>query len=30
VEAALFFIELADLNGRKHLGDVPVETLVQF
>src|SRR6266478_7603638 len=26
VEAALFFIELADLNGRKHLGDVPVET----
>ena len=30
VEAALFFIELADLNGRKHLGDVPVEALVQF
>ena len=30
VEAALFFIELADLNGRKHLGDVPVESLVQF
>jgi adenine phosphoribosyltransferase len=30
VEAALFFIELADLNGRKHLGDVPVETLVRF
>ena len=30
VEAALFFIELADLNGREHLGDVPVETLVQF
>jgi adenine phosphoribosyltransferase len=30
VEAALFFIELADLGGRKHLGDVPVHTLVQF
>jgi adenine phosphoribosyltransferase len=30
VEAALFFIELAELNGRKHLGDVPVESLVQF
>ena len=30
VEAALFFIELADLNGRKHLGDVPVEALVRF
>jgi len=30
VEAALFFIELADLNGREHLGDVPVDTLVQF
>lgn len=30
VEAALFFIELADLNGRKHLGGVPVETLVAF
>jgi adenine phosphoribosyltransferase len=30
VEAALFFIELADLGGRKHLGDVPVETLVTF
>ncbi|MBV8214665.1 MAG: adenine phosphoribosyltransferase [Verrucomicrobia bacterium] len=30
VEAALFFIELADLDGRKHLGDVTVETLVAF
>src|SRR5258708_20994811 len=30
VEAALFFIELADLNGREHLRAVPVETLVQF
>jgi len=30
VEAALFFIELADLGGRKHLGDVRVETLVEF
>jgi len=30
VEAALFFIELADLAGRKHLGDVRVETLVAF
>lgn len=30
VEAALFFIELADLNGRQHLGGVPVETLVTF
>ena len=30
VEAALFFIELADLDGRKHLGDVRVETLVAF
>jgi adenine phosphoribosyltransferase len=30
VEAALFFIELADLNGRKHLGDVRVDTLVAF
>jgi adenine phosphoribosyltransferase len=30
VEAALFFIELADLEGRKHLGDVQVETLVAF
>jgi len=30
VEAALFFIELADLDGRKHLGDVQVETLVAF
>jgi adenine phosphoribosyltransferase len=30
VEAALFFIELADLDGRKHLGDVAVETLVAF
>jgi adenine phosphoribosyltransferase len=30
VEAALFFIELADLGGRKHLGNVPVECLVQF
>jgi len=30
VEAALFFIELADLDGRRHLGDVRVETLVAF
>ena len=30
VEAALFFIELAELEGRKHLGGVPVETLVAF
>ncbi|HEY2423136.1 MAG TPA: adenine phosphoribosyltransferase, partial [Chthoniobacterales bacterium] len=30
VAAALFFIELADLDGRKHLGDVRVETLVAF
>jgi adenine phosphoribosyltransferase len=30
VQAALFFIELADLDGRKHLGGVPVETLVRF
>jgi adenine phosphoribosyltransferase len=30
VEAALFFIELADLEGRKHLGDVQVETLLAF
>ena len=30
VEAALFFIELADLDGRKHLGDVRVDTLVAF
>jgi adenine phosphoribosyltransferase len=30
VEAALFFIELADLDGRKHLSGVPVETLVVF
>jgi adenine phosphoribosyltransferase len=30
VEAALFFIELADLGGRKHLGDVPVDRLVAF
>jgi adenine phosphoribosyltransferase len=30
VEAALFFIELVELDGRKHLGNVPVETLVQF
>jgi adenine phosphoribosyltransferase len=30
VEAALFFIELADLDGRKPLGDVRVETLVAF
>ena len=30
VAAALFFIELADLDGRKHLGDVRVETLVSF
>jgi adenine phosphoribosyltransferase len=30
VEAALFFIELADLDGRKHLSGVPVETLVAF
>jgi adenine phosphoribosyltransferase len=30
VQAALFFIELADLDGRKHLGGVPVETLVTF
>jgi adenine phosphoribosyltransferase len=30
VEAALFFIELADLEGRKNLGDVPVDTLVAF
>jgi adenine phosphoribosyltransferase len=30
VEAALFFIELADLDGRKHLSGIPVETLVAF
>lgn len=30
VAAALFFIELADLDGRKHLGDVRVETLLSF
>ena len=30
VVAALFFIELVELGGRKHLGDVPVHTLVQF
>jgi adenine phosphoribosyltransferase len=30
VEAALFFIELAGLDGRKHLGDVRVDTLVAF
>jgi adenine phosphoribosyltransferase len=30
VQAALFFIELADLDGRKHLSGVPVETLVTF
>jgi adenine phosphoribosyltransferase len=30
VEAALFFIELADLNGRQHVHGVPVETLVTF
>jgi adenine phosphoribosyltransferase len=30
VEAALFFIELADLGGRKHLGDVRVDTLLAF
>jgi adenine phosphoribosyltransferase len=30
VEAALFFIELVDLEGRKQLAGVPVKTLVQF
>jgi adenine/guanine phosphoribosyltransferase-like PRPP-binding protein len=30
VEAALFFIELVDLEGRKRLAGVPVKTLVQF
>jgi adenine phosphoribosyltransferase len=30
VEAALFFIELSFLNGRTHLGNVPVHTLVRF
>jgi adenine phosphoribosyltransferase len=30
VEAALFFIELVDLAGRKQLAGVPVKTLIQF
>jgi adenine phosphoribosyltransferase len=30
VEAALFFIELVDLGGRKQLAGVPVYTLIQF
>jgi adenine phosphoribosyltransferase len=30
VEAALFFIELVELGGRKQLSGVPVQTLIQF
>jgi adenine phosphoribosyltransferase len=30
VEAALFFIELVDLGGRKQLSGVPVQSIIQF